>query len=136
MSAKKYTPPKPMSLDEIFAIEDPSRFIIELDRHCYEKERINQPLSDAEQTFAWLMRMDGRIVADGFDSIFLQYFSPQSFVRVCEALEEVGASALRELLQKAWSIYAKDNPKISLEELQSIDVRRFNTRKMMDVGFV
>jgi hypothetical protein len=129
---KQYPLPSPKSLEAIFANSNPARLAFELTRHCHEKRRDNQPLGNAEQTFCWLSDMGSRIVSDGFDSIFKQYFSPQSFLRVCDALKEAGALSLRKLLLEAWSIYTKSKDEISVDDLQAIDVRHFNTQQEMD----
>ncbi|MHA3771739.1 DMP19 family protein [Verrucomicrobiota bacterium sgz303538] len=125
--------PQLKELSAIFAITDPVKFAVELLFHCHEKQRIAQPLSNAEQTFCWLREMGRTIANDGFVSVFHEFFTPDSFARICDALAEVGASKLRELLREAWSIYTKDKHPITQEELQSISVRRFNTKEKVDL---
>ncbi|MHA3771737.1 hypothetical protein ACXR0O_09405 [Verrucomicrobiota bacterium sgz303538] len=129
---KKFSLPKPKALDVIFAETNPVGVLFELTLHCHEKERNNQPLSDAEQNFCWLSEMGSSIVGEGFVSIYNQFFTPHSFTRICDVLEEVEGLKLRELLREAWSIYTKDKHPITQEELQSISVRRFNTREKMN----
>ncbi len=93
---------------------------------------MDQQLYSAEQTFCSLCEMGRSIVNDGFVSAFHQFFTPESFTRICEVLAEVNASTLRKLLLEAWSIYTKDKTPITVQELQSIPVRRFNTKEKME----
>ena len=124
-------PPKP--LDEIFKIMGPGVFEHELSRHClFKKVRFSQPLTEAEDVFDKLQGIGGTIAGDGFVSVFHQSLTPESFARICDAITEVGSIRLRDLLREAWSIYTKDKQAITLEELQAIPVRRFNTRENMD----
>lgn len=124
--------PKPKALDTIFSEENPVRLLFELTLHCHEKERNDQPLSQAEQNFCWLSDMGCSIVSEGFVSVYHQFFTPSSFTRICDVLEEVGALELRQLLREAWSIYTKDKYPLTQEELQSISVRRFNSKEKME----
>jgi hypothetical protein len=112
-------PAKP--LDEIFAIPKPVLLAHELNAHCLQKlYGVEQPLTEAERIYFALSRIGSVIVGDGFISLFVQFFTPDSFREICDALTEVGASKLRDLLREAWSIYTKDRAPITLDELQSI----------------
>lgn len=123
--------PELKSLDSIFAIANSTEMAFELRRYCAAKER-KQPLTRAEHIFDCLARFGGRIAGDGFVSLFHEFFSPKSFSDFCDALEEIGAIKLRNLFCEAWSIYTKDKQQISVDELQSISVRRFNTKDNMN----
>ncbi len=121
------------SLDSVFKIKDNNKFGDELRRYCAAKKReFKQPLTEAESVFNDLVRFGGLIAGDGFISIFNQFFTPASFSKVCDALTEVGGLKLRDLLREAWSIYTKDRDPITVEQLQSISVRRFNSKERMD----
>lgn len=125
--------PAPKQLDQIFEVGNPTDMAFELRRHCSAKELEHKlPLTKVEQVFDSLVRMGGYIAGDGFNSIFHQILTPDSFRKICDALTEVGGIKLRDLLLEAWSIYTKGKEPITVDELRSISVRRFNTRELMD----
>ncbi|WP_345714476.1 hypothetical protein [Luteolibacter yonseiensis] len=125
------TPPKP--LDEIFALENGIDLEAGLGSYLFFKRYKHRiELTDAESVFETLQRIGTVIAADGFTSVFCQFLSPDSFKALCSALTEMEAPRLRDLLREAWSIYTKGKDPITLDELQTISVRRFNTSKEMD----
>lgn len=125
--------PPALPLEQIFSIENQAKFDHELGNHCFLKSaRYSQGLTPSEFVFTTLSSIGGYIAGDGFNSIFHQILTPDSFGKICDALTEVGGIKLRDLLREAWSIYTKGKEPITVDELRSISVRRFNTRELMD----
>ena len=125
--------PASLSIDEILSLSNLHQAVLRLKQHCSSKlYKLNLPLTETESVFYWLSQIGGVIAGDGFISVFHQFFTPESFAKVCEALTEVGGERLRDLLQEAWSIYTKGKHPITLDDLQGISVRRFNTKEKMD----
>lgn len=121
------------SLDQIFSIPSASDLAFEL-RHylAAKRNKHQQPLNAVEQLFDSMVRMGGEIAGDGFICLFHEVYGPEYFAKLCDALTEAGGIKLRDLLREAWSIYTKGKEPITVDELRSISVRRFNTRELMD----
>lgn len=112
----------PLSLDEIFAIEEPSTLSEELGYFTLYKSSVaRQKLTTIEDIFLKLHHMLANIWGDGFCDLFYQQYSLADCCRVEQALRELNCNDLAGLFAEAKSIYLRHKTELTEEEYGELE---------------
>jgi hypothetical protein len=102
------SPDSPLTLDEIFAIEEPSTLAEALGYFIHYKFcTAQQKLTPTEDLFLKLHYMLTEIWGQGFFDLFYQQYSLSDCTRVEQALRDMGLQDLADLFAEAKAIYLR-----------------------------
>ena len=107
----------PTPIDEILAIEDPTRFAIALSNHVYGREGPGgfSGLSEAEQTVYCIDGLEREVNNGGFAQFFFNSAGDQARETVA-ALRRIGAAHTAELVERAMGPFGPTGPSADRDE--------------------
>jgi hypothetical protein len=101
----------PTPIDEILAIEDPTRFAIALSNHVYGREGPGgfSGLTEAERTVYCINGLEREVNNGGFAQFFFNSAGDQSHETVA-ALRRIGATHTADLVERAMAPFGPAGP--------------------------
>ena len=112
---------KQLTADQIFEIDSPENFIINLFHYLTIKSNSRKPFTEAERPVLLLLNFEPTIAINGFGDLFHQAYTLKECQIVENGLKLLGLIKLAELLGKVKQIYLRHNLDVTDEEYQELE---------------
>jgi hypothetical protein len=112
---------KQLNVNQIFEIDSPENFIINLFHYLTIKSNARKPFTEAERLAFLLLNFEPTIAINGFCDLFHQAYTLKECRIVESGLKMLGLIKLAELFGEAEQIYLRHNLDITDEEYKELE---------------